>query len=532
MASGRGSWRHHRSNVVAQRRFKPAATALLTVAGLMGGLALTPSRAEALERVQMRLPLLETDFTVELSELSSPASLLAGNSDLAELDRATDGAVGRKFVDLFNAPLPLQVTAVVDTSATSPLLNQALLLVSALGGIDGLPEPFTGEDLSRVLDQAAAKGPLTMLTVLRALPGQTATIDLGRALFAVQRLARQQQPADALLATQPAAAEDPALRSAGPLATQRAELTIPVAYRPQPLSVVVVRPTTGANNRLVVISHGLWDSPESFEGWGRHLASHGYTVLLPRHPGSDRQQQSAMLSGKVPPPGPEELRLRPLDVSSVIDAVAAGGLGLPPGVRTDSVVAMGQSWGATTVLQLAGARPSDTRLTEFCNDPFDPSRNLSWILQCSFLTSANTAALTDPRIKAVVAVSPPMSLLFAAGAAQSISSRVLLVSGSRDWVVPAGPEAITPMTLEARNAGGGHSLVLAKGGDHFNLGSTYEVGGGALRGLLLAWTNAAYAAGPAVAPRSGAPELLPANGWGDSAIPLVDVTGALRARTP
>ena len=69
--------------------------------------------------------------------------------------------------------------------------------------------------------------------------------------------------------------------------------------------MVVIRPTPGANNRLVVISHGLWDGPESFEGWGRHLASHGYTVLLPRHPGSDRQQQSAMLSGKAPPPGPE-----------------------------------------------------------------------------------------------------------------------------------------------------------------------------------------------------------------------------------
>ena len=99
------------------------------MAGLVGGLTLAPSRTQALERVQMRLPLLETDFTVELNELSNPANLLAGNSDLAELDRATDGAVGRKFVELFNAPLPLQVTAVVDTSASSPLLNQALLLV-------------------------------------------------------------------------------------------------------------------------------------------------------------------------------------------------------------------------------------------------------------------------------------------------------------------------------------------------------------------------------------------------------------------
>ncbi len=26
--------------------------------------------------------------------------------------------------------------------------------------------------------------------------------------------------------------------------------------------------------RLVVISHGLWDDPVNFEGWGAHLASH------------------------------------------------------------------------------------------------------------------------------------------------------------------------------------------------------------------------------------------------------------------
>lgn len=54
----------------------------------------------------------------------------------------------------------------------------------------------------------------------------------------------------------------------------------------------------------MLISHGLWDSPASFEGWARHLASHGYTVLLPYHPGSDQSQQQAMLSGKVPPPVP------------------------------------------------------------------------------------------------------------------------------------------------------------------------------------------------------------------------------------
>ncbi len=512
------------SPVVALRRFQLTPSALLTIAGLVGAVTLSPPPTQALDRVQMRLPLLETDFTVELTELSDAASLLAGNSDLAELDQATNGAIGRKLVALFNAPLPLQVPAVVQESATSPLLNQALLLLSALGGVDGLPQPFTGNDLSDVLDRAAAEGPLTMLSVLKALPGRTATIDLGRALFVVQRLARQQQPADVLIAAGTPASVDPALSEAGPLAVQRRQLELAVSYRSQPLKVVVISPSQGASGRLVVISHGLWDSPESFEGWGKHLASHGYTVLLPRHPGSDQAQQQAMLSGQAPPPGPAELRLRPLDVSAVIDAAAAGRLGLGAGIRTDFVAVLGQSWGGTTVLQLAGARPSATRLSEKCDEVMDPSRNLSWVLQCSFLTSADEAALADPRVKVGIAVSPPMSLLFDVGAARSMNARMLVVSGSRDWVVPPDPEAIEPMVRQASEEPEGHRLVLAKGGDHFNLVSSFAEGGGPLRGLLLAWVNGGFAAGASAAPGPGAPDLLPANGWGDLELPLVDVT--------
>jgi predicted dienelactone hydrolase len=158
----------------------------------------------------------------------------------------------------------------------------------------------------------------------------------------------------------------------------------------------------------------------------------------------------------------------------------------------------------------------------------NPARNISWVLQCSFLTSANQAGLADPRVKAVVAVSPPMSLLFDQGSARHMNARVLLVSGSRDWVVPSGPEALRPMAEEARNVGGGHRLVLARDGDHFNLRSHFAEGGGPLGGLLLAWTAAAFSAGAAAAPAPEAPSLLPADGWGDTDYPLVDVTATLR----
>ncbi len=507
---------------------QPASLPLPLLAMVGAALPLLPLPAAALEQIQLRLPLLETSFTLNLSELGNTSRLLSGNSDLAELDRAMNGAIGRKMVALFNAPLPLQATAVVNEAVGSPLLNQSLLLLSALGGIDGLPADIDGRELSAALDRAAAGGRLTLLSVLQALPGRTASVDLERALFALQRLARQQQPADQLLAQPTPASSDPRLTAPGSLPVQRQELSLGVSHRPAPLQLVLISPRQGASGRLVVISHGLWDAPESFEGWANHLASHGYTVLLPRHPGSDQSQQRAMLSGKVPPPSPAELRLRPLDVSALLDGVAAGRLPVPPGVSSDRVVVIGHSWGATTVLQLAGLRPSANRLYKECDDVLDPSRNLSWVLQCSFLSSADQAGVADPRVKAAVAVSPPLSLLFDQGAARAMQARVLIVSGSRDWVVPPGPEAITPMTMEAANAGGGHRLVLARGGDHFNLRAPAASAGAPLRGVILAWTNGAFDAGAAAAPGAGAPALLPPDGWGDTTVPLVDVSPQLR----
>ncbi|WP_216918645.1 dienelactone hydrolase [Synechococcus sp. CCAP 1479/9] len=498
---------------------------------LAAALAAAPP-ARALETIELKLPLVETTFSIRLAELKDPRALLAGNSDLAELNQATRGAIGRSLVDLFNAPLPLQALDVARQVVPSPLAQQALLLLSSLGGVDGLPADVSSDTVLKVLDQAAGRGPLTMLGVLLAVPGRTASVDVGKGLFLLQRMNAQLLAAHRLLEGETAATVTPALQNPGPLPVRRDTLSLRVAYRPQPLEVVVIRPTHQASGRLVAISHGLWDGPESFEGWGRHLASHGYTVLLPRHPGSDRTQQQAMLSGKVPPPGPAELRLRPLDISALIDAAAAGKLGLPSGLDTGSVVVLGQSWGATTALQLAGARPTSQQLQKRCGDLQDPQRNLSWVLQCSFLGAIDQAALADPRVKAAVAVSPPMSLLFETGASPVFQGRVLLVSGSRDWVVPPGPEAIAPMARVARLGNNGHRLVLAGGGDHFNMGSPYDRGGGPLRGLLLAWVNGAFAAGPAVAPGPGAPALLPTGGWGGDGLTLVDVTDRLASWNP
>jgi len=486
--------------------------------------------ARALEEIVVPLPLLQTNLTVKLAELRNPSSLLRGDSDLAQLDQASNGALGRKLVELVNTPLPLEVSRFIDTSVESPLLNEALAIVAAIFQVKGLPQELDGSQLAAVFNRAGTnKTSPTLLDLLEAIPGQSASLDLEQAVLAVDRLIRQQAEGERLAKTIPAADIDPALSQLGPRAIRLAQQTIPVSYRPEPLSVVSVVPRTGANGRLVVISHGLWDDPESFEGWGKHLASHGYTVLIPRHPGSDLSQQRSMLAGEAPPPNPDDMILRPMDISAAIDAAAAGTLSnLPANLRTDAVVGMGQSWGATDMLQLAGAEPSNAGIIKRCPGLRNPSRNLSWVLQCSFLESANRAGRADPRIKAVMAVSPVTSLLFDVGAAGQMNARVLLVSGTHDWVVPSGPEAIVPMAEEARNVGGGHQFVLAKGGTHFNLRATLAQGGGPLGGLLLAWTNAAFAAGPAAAPGPNAALLLPPDGWGDNTYPLMNVTPQLK----
>lgn len=144
---------------------------------------------------------------------------------------------------------------------------------------------------------------------MRELPGEQASIDLSRLAEVANRLKTNLEERVALARSVEAASVTTALREPLRSSWSREVVQVSVPHRPKPMRVLMLQPAAPGNGRLVVISHGLWDDPESFEGWGEVLAAHGYTVLLPDHPGSDPNQQKAMLAGDAPPPGPEELRL-------------------------------------------------------------------------------------------------------------------------------------------------------------------------------------------------------------------------------
>jgi predicted dienelactone hydrolase len=394
------------------------------------------------------------------------------------------------------------------------------LAASDLVKVEGLPADTSGRVLSDALQAAYRDGEPNVLGLLRRVPGKSLSIDFQALAFSAKRLQTNQDDARALVKQGIATAPAPrSLAESGSDGWTRAQIRFPVSHRPEPLDITVLTPERTSNGKLVVISHGLWDEPGSFEGWGRLLAANGYAVLLPSHPGSDADQQKDLLSGAAAPPSSEELRFRPMDVSALLDGVEAGNLLSGQQISVDDVAVVGHSWGATAALQLSGLQTTSRKLKTRCQDPRDPDRNLSWVLQCSWLSGADQGSLADPRVKAAVVVSPPMRLLFDETSGPSLQAKVLLVSGTNDWVVPSDPEAVVP--LKGGNPlANGHRLVLAAGGSHFNLWAPADQKEPPILGpMILAWINEQLAV--------PSPHTFSGGGWGNTNVPLVDVTGKL-----
>ena len=101
---------------------------LALLAGCSIGMNLQPVRA--IEVLKLRLPLLDDTLSARVSELASPDALWAGNSDLAELNRATDGNFAAAIHDLVNYPLPQQ------DYQSSPMVQQMEVLLKQLIEVD------------------------------------------------------------------------------------------------------------------------------------------------------------------------------------------------------------------------------------------------------------------------------------------------------------------------------------------------------------------------------------------------------------
>jgi predicted dienelactone hydrolase len=229
-------------------------------------------------------------------------------------------------------------------------------------------------------------------------------------------------------------------------------------------------PVTDSPQPLVVISHGLNSDRESYAYLAQHLASYGFAVAVPEHPGSNKQQLQSLLEGRGREvAAPLEFLDRPLDIQFLLDSLQSlsqADARFQGKINFDEVGIIGQSFGGYTSLAGAGAPLSFNTLRQNCGQQLNTTLNISLGLQCQALRLPPAQyQLTDARIKAAIAINPITSGVFGADSLAQIKVPIMIVAGGRDIVAPALPEQIQPFSqLKALQ----RYLVLIENSNHFS----------------------------------------------------------------
>lgn len=197
---------------------------------------------------------------------------------------------------------------------------------------------------------------------------------------------------------------------------------------------------------VVVISHGLGSDPKGFAYLGEHLASHGFVAVLPQHIGSDAVMRQALLLGIARSSiDRREFVDRPLDVKYTLDELERLSRSELAGkMNLQQVAVIGHSFGGYTALALAGAKFNQARIAQECNNQ-QISLNASYFLQCLAVDLPPvTEDLSDPRIKAAIALNPLTSIVFGPEGMGDIKIPTLILGGSADIIASVVEEQIQP----------------------------------------------------------------------------------------
>ncbi len=325
---------------------------------------------------------------------------------------------------------------------------------------------------------------LTLLNVLRKYPNSAIHIDLARSLGIAGELEKLVEDTDKALSTvsQKSNIEATSVRASfnsslsanlrlkGHLKVQKLTLKLFDTVRGRFLLTDVYLPNVQNPVPVIVISHGLGSDSSNFEYLAANLASHGYGVVVPNHPGSDTKEFQALLNGSASDvTAPEEFYNRPLDVKYVLDQLEERNKSEFQGrLNLRQVGVVGQSLGGYTALALAGAKINFEQLAKDCTpEALKDTWNMSLLLQCRALKLRGTKEydLHDERVKAVIAVNPITSSIFGKVGLQQIHVPVMFVASSDDTVAPALYEQILPFSWINNPQ---KYLVLLSGATHFS----------------------------------------------------------------
>ena len=387
----------------------------------------------------------------------------------------------------------LQTKTEISPVAISQFLYspQGELLLKRLGEViqsESRTDGSVGIRAALILAAADSTEGFSPLSIIRKFPTRGIRVDLQKTLQVageLERLVSQTQKSMSqivALADRNAAASPLKktidLSNLGRIATDRFTVSLTDNSRvqitgntqPRSFSVDVYLPRITSNTPAIVISHGVGSDRTTFKYLAAHLASHGFAVFVPEHPGSNSNQIQSLLRGLTSEVAePTEFLDRPFDVKYLLDHFSNL-------ARTDSrlksvnfkkVGVLGQSFGGYTALALAGAPLNFQSLKENCTEStLLTTFNISLALQCRATQLFNQDyPLADSRVAAVISINPLTSAVFGPVSLGKIKIPTMIVSSGSDTVAPSLPEQVLPFTqLEMSD----RYLVVMPIGSHFS----------------------------------------------------------------
>lgn len=451
--------------------------------------ALTANRAVSAERLKLSFGIVERSISVDSLETYAKTGEI--NDELAAYFKYVPEENRGQLREALLAPIRLGAVE-VSQFLYSPIGETLLENLSQIVQSEFRNRGQTTRDKYRrssgfygtraALILAADKSEnFNIINILRKFPSETISIDLFRSLeigLRARNIINRTQKTVTLINEKSLKEANNKTVSSNIVSEQlrkgnftyiKESRTLTDVSRIRSFPVDIYLPTTTKPRPVIVISHGLGSDRTSFAYLAEFLASHGFVVAVPEHPGSNAQQLDALLGGIANEvTEPREFVDRPLDVKYILDHLeflSASDSEYRGRFNMEQIGVIGQSFGGYTALALAGAQINFPQLQKDC--PVDQNTlNVSLLLQCQALgLPAFDYKLSDPRIKAAVAINPVDSSVYGQEGLSKINIPVMIVAGTADTVAPAYPEQIIPFTwLTNENK----YLVLMNGGTHFS----------------------------------------------------------------
>ncbi|HIK43587.1 MAG TPA: alpha/beta hydrolase [Leptolyngbyaceae cyanobacterium M65_K2018_010] len=320
-----------------------------------------------------------------------------------------------------------------------------------------------------IIQAVAEDQDISLLEVIERFPTEAMRLDLVQVLQRANQVIqevevtqkvvaviKQQSLADAAQPPPLDLAALPDLTQPGPYGSRQISLVLQDRARNRiyPAELVVPQNLAAVPGPIpvVVLSHGLGDSPASFLDIAAHVASHGFVVALPEHIGSNFTLQQAMLTGLSRESfKAEEFLDRPLDVSFLLDELARMNTSTFDGrLNLDAVTVVGHSLGGYTALAVGGGTIDFERLAQRCNPTANIVADAALVLECRALDLLDNPpavqrlgqeGVEDPRVKLVMAFTP-VSNLFGPSGIRRLQLPVMIFGGEFDILAPVVPQQV------------------------------------------------------------------------------------------